>query len=84
MAIPSHRTTEQGTKELPVTVNVNVGDPAVVEVCDNEEMTGGGRLVGVVMVKYRGFDGADPDGLDTVIATVLGNAVSAAEIEAVS
>jgi hypothetical protein len=83
LVLPSHCTTEQGTKELPVTVSVNVGDPAVALVCDSEIRLGARRLVeGVVIVKNMVLEGAEP--LETETLAVPGNAVSAARIEAVS
>jgi hypothetical protein len=96
--LPAHCITEHGTKELPFTVSVNVGEPAGmvvgvptwrfggIAVCKIEVMTGGGRLPGVVRVKSTELDGAGPDGLVTETGTVfgIGNAVSADEIEAVS
>jgi len=92
--VPSHLTTEHGKKELPFTVSVNVGEPAGTEVavptggviraklCEIEEMTGGGRLPGVVMVNGTVVDG--PDALETETPAVPGNAVSVGKIEAVS
>lgn len=85
LSLPSHRTTEHGAKELPFTVNVNVGEPAVTAVCDKEVMLGRGRPVGgVVRVKGSKLDGADPDGFVTITGTVPGNAASAGEIAAES
>jgi hypothetical protein len=96
---PSHLTMEHGTKELPFTVSVNVGEPAGTDVavptgggiraklCEIELIPGAGRLPGVVSVKSTELDGAWPEGLLTVIGTGLvgnGDAVSAAEMEAVS
>ena len=86
-ALLPHFTTEQGTKELPVTVSTNPAEPAAAEVCDSEEITGGGRLAGVVRVKGMELDGAGPAGLLTVIKMTLlgfGEAVSAEVIAAVS
>jgi hypothetical protein len=90
-----NRTTEQGTKELPLTVSVNVGEPAGTEVgvptggtkknklCEIELMLGEGRLVvGVVMVKDRLFD--VPEAFDTETFALPGNATSWGKIEAVS
>ena len=83
MATPSHLTTEQGTKEAPVTVRVNVGEPAFAEVCESEVRLGAGRLVpGVVIVKGKVFD--VPEVVETETPAAPGNAASAARIEAVS
>jgi hypothetical protein len=66
--VPFHCTTEQGTRELPFTVSVNVAEPEGTEVgvptglpitikfCEVEAMMGGGILAGVVMVKGIVFD----------------------------
>jgi hypothetical protein len=86
-AVAPHFTTEHGTKELPVTVSVNPAEPAAADVCDNDEITGAGRLAGVVRVKGMELDAAVPDGLVTVIKITLlgfGEAVSAEVIAAVS
>jgi hypothetical protein len=73
--LPSHSTTEQGTKLLPVTVNVNVGEPAVVLVDDSEILPGEGRIaMGVAMVKSTAVD--VPDAFDTETFAVPGNAAS--------
>ena len=83
LSLPSHRTTEHGTKELPVTLRVNVGEPAFTVVCDNEMMLGPGRfVVGVMVVKVAVFD--VPAAFDTEMRATPGNAVSVAKIEAVS
>ena len=86
-ALVPHLTTEQGTKELPFTVSKNPAEPAAAEVCDSEDITGAGRLAGVVRVNGMELDGAGPDGLLTVIKITLlgfGEAVSAEVIAAVS
>jgi hypothetical protein len=83
LSLPSHRTTEHGTNELPVTLRVNVGEPAVTLVCDNELMLGAGRFVaGVVVVKVTVFD--VPAAFDAETRATPGNATSVAKIEAVS
>jgi len=83
LSLPSHRTTEHGTNELPVTLRVNVKEPAVTLVCDNEVMLGAGRFAaGVVVVKVTVFD--VPDAFDTETRATPGSATSVAEIEAVS
>ena len=83
MSLPSHRTTEHGTKELPITERVNVGEPAFTVVCDNEMMLGPGRFAaGVVVVNVTVFD--VPDAFDTETRAIPGKAVSVAKIEAVS
>ena len=91
-ALEPNWTIEQGTKELPVTVSVNVGEPAGMEVgvptggtevCEIEVMIGSGRLVkGVVIVKGMVFD--VPDGVETETPAVPENAMSDAKIDAVS
>ena len=83
LSLPSHRTTEHGTNELPVTLRVNVKEPAVTLVCDNEVMLGAGRFAaGVVVVKVTVFD--VPHAFDTETRATPGSATSVAEIEAVS
>lgn len=81
-AMPFHCTTEQGTKELPVTASVNAAAPAGTVVGDSETILGAGRfVVGVVIVKATEFDVAP--GLETETPAVPGNAASVARIEAV-
>jgi hypothetical protein len=68
---------------VPSTLSVNAGEPAAACVCWSEGEPGAARfVVGVVMVKVTGADATV--GLDTVIATPPGKAVSAAEIAAVN
>ena len=83
--LPSHFTTEQGTKLLPVTVSVNVGEPAVVLVDDSEILPGEGRVArgeGVVIVMASVLD--VPEAFDTETPAGPGNAASWGKIEAVS
>lgn len=95
LGLPFHWTTVHGTRELPVTLRVNAGEPAGTEVavptggfkliklCESEIMLGGGRLVpGVVIVNAAVFDG--PDGAETDTPAVPGNAASEGRIAAVS
>lgn len=81
--MPPHCATEQGKKDLPVSISVNDGEPAATIACDSEMMLGGGRLVeGVVIVNGMELD--DPVAADTDTKAVPGNAVSVGRIEAVS
>ena len=67
----------------PVTVRVNVGEPAFAEVCDSEARLGAGRLVpGVVIVKGKVFD--VPEEVETETPAVPGNAASWGKIAAES
>ena len=85
-----HCTVEHGNKFVPFTVRVSAKAPDTGEATtaaldgEIEAMAGVARFVaGVVMEKFNEFDGGVV-ALDTVIATVPANAVSAGVIAAVS
>ena len=83
--LPFHRTPEQGTKPLPITVRRIPEDPAAALFGMRELMTGTGSEAGVVSVKFEAAEVVVE--LDTVTAAVPaipGKAVSEAEIVAVS
>ena len=86
LGLPFHCTAEQGTNEPPVTTSVNVGVPAGTEVVGSDAIVGAGRLVarviGVVMVKDREFEG--PVAVETETDAVPGDAVSVGRIAAVT
>jgi hypothetical protein len=77
-AVPLHLTVEPNTKLVPLTVNVNCGPPAVVQVGLSELIVGGATIVNVT-----GFD-AEPVEFLTVTGAVPAVAISAASTIAVS
>lgn len=79
---PFHSTPEHGTKPLPITVSRNPDDPATALFGMSEVMTGTGSEPGAVIMKDE--DAEVVVELETVTAAVPENAVSAAEIIAVS
>jgi hypothetical protein len=80
---PLHCTTEQGTKLLPVTLNVNPTSPAVAAEGDSDATAGiGSEPEGAESVKGKEFDATAKFVTVTFAGTAL--AISAAEISAVS
>lgn len=77
----THWTLEQGTKFVPVTTNGNAAVPAVAPTGEMDEIVDAGSVVGET-VKGTEFE-RTPE-LETVIDAVLAEAISAAEIDAVS
>lgn len=80
---PFHWTTEQGTKPVPVMLNVNPASPAVAVEGDSDVMAGtGSEPEGAEIVKATEFDAT----AKFVTVTFAGptDAISAAEINAVS
>src|SRR5436309_15285739 len=82
-SLPFQCTTDDATKFVPVTVNVNAALPATLSVGDRELTVGPG--FGVFMVKVCALDVPPPGvGLTTVTKAVPAVAMSAAVIWAVS
>src|SRR2546425_1184541 len=79
--LPFQRTTELATKLEPVTVSVNAAPPTAALVGESERRAGTGLVTLKLSAPERPPPGA---GLKTVTSVVPGNAMSAAEIVAVS
>jgi hypothetical protein len=82
--LPFHCTAELLTKPLPFTVNVNPGEPALIEFGEIEVIPGTGLLAAVI-VNVSEFDGPPPGfGLLTKTAGVPTLATSVARIVAIT
>ena len=83
----THCATEQGRILLPVSVSVSAGLPTAAEICDSVGMPGAASGAGVVIVKGKLFEIPGEElaaALKTETVAVPENAVSVAEIDAVS